>query len=63
MKAADQRALSVGWHTRNLHYVRHLKPLTEYLKPPRSARDGAMSVLAMFRRWAKRTKEADDGVR
>jgi hypothetical protein len=66
LKATDEQAFSFGWHARNLHYVKNLKPLEHYLKPappPAQKRDqDARAVVAMFKRHAKK-KGANDGTR
>jgi hypothetical protein len=55
----------IGWHTRNLHYVKKLDPLAKYLEPPpspeRKREAGNKAVLTMFKRHAKK-KGAGSGV-
>lgn len=47
----------IGWHGRNLHYVKDLKLPEHYLRPeltPEQKREqGARDVLAMMKRAAK----------
>lgn len=51
----------IGWHARNLHYVKNLKQLDHYLKPappPEQKRDqGARAVVAMFKRFEANQKK------
>lgn len=65
LKATHQQALLIGWHARNLHYVKDLKPIGHYLRPAQSPdqkrEQGARDVLAMMKRAAKKGKT--DGAR
>lgn len=60
MKARQEQALMVGWHARNFHYVKDLKPLGKYLEPApspeRRREDGNRALLTMFKRHAKKGK-------
>lgn len=42
----------IGWHSRNLHYVKKLPPLGEYLTPAPTGKDkreaGSRKALALF---------------
>jgi hypothetical protein len=65
MKGRHDEAAMIGWHTRNLHYVKKLDPLAKYLEPPpspeRKREAGNKAVLTMFKRHAKK-KGAGSGV-
>lgn len=58
MKGRHDEAAMIGWHTRNLHYVKTLDPLAKYLEPPpspeRKIEVGNAAVLAMMKRHAKK---------
>lgn len=62
MKASGDLSKMIGWHTRNLHYVKKLPEMADYLKPPAKPDDlreqGARAVKRMFDRMiAKQEKE------
>lgn len=63
IKAKAEHALAIGWHTRNLHYIDKLKPLSDYLKPePTQAEKreaDAARVSAMFERMARKASEGE----
>jgi hypothetical protein len=69
MKGAYDIAGAIGWHARNLHYVKKLPQLSEYLKhaptPERKREQGARDVLTLFKRaHAKQKKKGTkDGAR
>jgi hypothetical protein len=44
LKATTEQALAIGWHTRNLHYVKNLKPIDKYLKPPPAKAPGVVGA-------------------
>jgi hypothetical protein len=58
MKGRHDEAAMIGWHTRNLHYVKKLPDLAKYLEPPpspeRKRETGNAAALAMFKRHAKK---------
>lgn len=58
MKASADMAAMIGWQVRNLHYVKNLKPLAEYLIEPKTEAqqrdEGASKVLAMMKRLMKK---------
>jgi hypothetical protein len=60
MKGRGDMAGMIGWHTRNLHYVKKLDPLAKYLEPPpspeRKREAGNAAVLGMFKRHAKKRR-------
>jgi hypothetical protein len=66
MKGRNDEAAMIGWHTRNLHYVKKLPDLAKYLEPPpspeRKRETGNAATLAMFKRHAKK-KGTRDGTR
>lgn len=63
MNARGKHAASIGWMTRNFHYIKDLKPMAEYLKPPPTEEqkrvEGAAAVVAMLER--RKQKEQTDG--
>lgn len=63
LKASTERALAIGWHTRNLHYVKNLQPIDKYLKPATtkaSGDAGARAAKQMLQRMMKK-QEAQHG--
>jgi len=55
LKAQASMALMVGWNARNFHYVKELKPLSEYLDPPEQRRAAkSIALLEMFQRKQKK---------
>jgi hypothetical protein len=60
MKGRHDEAAMIGWHTRNLHYVKNLPDLAKYLEPPpspeRKRETGNAAALAMFKRHAKKRR-------
>ena len=62
LKAQGDLATMVGWHVRNLKFVRNLKSLPEYLKPPPTPEgrreQGARDVKRMLDRMIKQQEAA-----
>lgn len=67
MKAASDQATSIAWSNRNMHYIKNLKPLAEYLTPPKSdeqkRNEGAAKVLAMMKRLMRKNEGASENMR
>lgn len=66
LTAEKRQALAIGWHARNLHYVKELKPLEHYLKPaatPEQKRDKDARAVARMLDGMIRKQEATNGTR